>query len=539
MAEKLSQELCFSYLKRSLKRYMHLILAVQELEKSGPLPLRSAFHLYTESILAERVTDVYGLLASRRWRALRQSIAYIKNISQILTQVIEIQLSPFSLPFESPIEDQSFSEEAQKAQQLLAHALTSSLRAFHKTACELKLFPSEGMKDEEARQVAFDEDDYKVFSYSHVRPNVRKDQPYISESKEGRALITSFCTRVLSAFSKLAWLYPYKDLTPEQLLSYVPDQLSEMALTSLAGRFHSLATLYDDRIAPTRLPERVPQVANIREQLEFLFSLVNASALTLHYYERHVKLYPQMTAEFTGLTEIDVHALLCPFLIYYTVKIAKNCTALAQRLLSQYSEEGEVRVEIPRYRGFHVRPSTLLAQIVAHYGTPVEMQLEGKNYNAAAPLDLFRANELVNAKKRRFLLGLIVTRFHRGALLLPIEDLDEDEVKNEIQKVFLQLLEDKKIVIYESLFPFDGINLRGPSGTTLLDLIKRAATTYLSMNKIDIALQLTARFTGDHQTLQDIALLARSGYGEDRMGNNIPLPRQLSYLSRSYARAAI
>ena len=39
-------------------------------------------------------------------------------------------------------------------------------------------------------------------------------------------------------------------------------------------------------------------------------------------------------------------------------------------------------------------------------------------------------------------------------------------------------------------------------------------------------------FIGDKRVLNDIKLLAESGYGEDKFGNNVALPDELSYLRR-------
>jgi phosphotransferase system HPr-like phosphotransfer protein len=37
-------------------------------------------------------------------------------------------------------------------------------------------------------------------------------------------------------------------------------------------------------------------------------------------------------------------------------------------------------------------------------------------------------------------------------------------------------------------------------------------------------------FAGDARTLKDIEILARVNYGEDTMGKDLPLPKELSYL---------
>jgi hypothetical protein len=54
----------------------------------------------------------------------------------------------------------------------------------------------------------------------------------------------------------------------------------------------------------------------------------------------------------------------------------------------------------------------------------------------------------------------------------------------------------------------------------------------LAMGKIDVDTKMTAKFIGDKRVLADIKLLAESGYGEDKFGNNVPLPEKLPYLRR-------
>jgi len=54
------------------------------------------------------------------------------------------------------------------------------------------------------------------------------------------------------------------------------------------------------------------------------------------------------------------------------------------------------------------RPSTLISKLVLHYGSKVQMLLGDEVYDASFSLDLFRANEKINAQKRRWLANEIV-----------------------------------------------------------------------------------------------------------------------------------
>ena len=69
-------------------------------------------------------------------------------------------------------------------------------------------------------------------------------------------------------------------------------------------------------------------------------------------------------------------------------------------MLKQYAKKGSIVVDVPRYRGFHVRPSTLIARTVNHYGSRVHMRLEGETYDASITLDLLRTDQACRLEQK-------------------------------------------------------------------------------------------------------------------------------------------
>jgi hypothetical protein len=195
---------------------------------------------------------------------------------------------------------------------------------------------------------------------------------------------------------------------------------------------------------------------------------------------------------------------------------------LCQNMLKRYAEVGEIEAPVPPYRGFHVRPSTLISTLVLHYGSDVRMELDKEAYNAASPLDLFRANEKINAAKRRWLAAEI------AALELLQNSPPTTKTDNIVPSIILTLANKGKLILYEQ-------PLQMPEGPpqkegTLLQRVNDKVGQLLALGKIDINIDLTVKFIGDKRVLADIKLLAESGYGEDQFGNNIRLPEELVYL---------
>jgi hypothetical protein len=197
--------------------------------------------------------------------------------------------------------------------------------------------------------------------------------------------------------------------------------------------------------------------------------------------------------------------------------------SLCQEMLKRYAEVGRIEVAIPKYRGFHVRPSTLISKLVLHYGSKVQMLLADEIYDAGQPLDLFRANEKINAQKRRTLAKEIVR-------LDLVHDDPNLDVASAVRSVVLALAQRGKLIMYEQ--PLELPEYTGIREGTLLDKVLYETGRLLAMGKIDIQTDMTAQFIGDKRVLADIRLLAEYGYGEDAFGNNTTLPEKLAYLRR-------
>lgn len=306
----------------------------------------------------------------------------------------------------------------------------------------------------------------------------------------------------------------------------VAASLTEERLRSLEFRFHNLQSKYDTYVSGTEVEQTDPDLAVLRGHASVVFHLLRIATAFAHYYERHVNKEPCIALPFAHRL-ITADALLSVLMNYSItfIDLFIGCTInVCQEMLKRYAEVGRIEVPIPKYRGFHVRPSTLIAKLIWHYGSKIQMSMGESTYDAGLPLDLFRANEAINAQKRRWLANEIV-RLNLIPETAPIE-----EVTSIIRGALLALAQKGKLIMYEQPLP-----IPEPTGKlegTLLEKVIAETGRLLALGKIDIETDMTAQFTGDKRVLADIRLLAQYGYGEDNFGNNIALPEKLSYLRR-------
>jgi hypothetical protein len=467
--------------------------------------------LLSQSMQMEELLDTYDARNNCRWCLFRSLIAALKLFSDVSYELLHIQhaLPAYRL---LPIEH-DFLKATNEALDFTGEVLFGVANGVIRRAGELKL---------------------------PIPPHNSREQSYHEELEAGRlphdcsaikkGTVAETVMMLSTAFLNLAAdsedIRAAARAKPGEYPSYLVSSVTEEKLRGLELRFHNLQSLYDTHVSGTEAEYIDSDLPVLRGHISVVFHLLRTATLFAHYYERHVsKDVCERRAAYGPLVQSDT--LLDTLMNYSILHIGLYIACaehLCQEMLKRYSEMGEIEVSVPRYRGFHVRPSTLVSKLVLHYGSDVQMELGGATYDARSPLELFRANEKINAQKRRWLASEIVK------LQVVDQACRVEEIRSVVRGVILSLAEKSKLILYEQplQIPAEPASKEG----TLLQRVTDEMARLLAMGKIDIEADLNAKFTGDKRVLADIRLLAESGYGEDNFGNNVPLPDGLKYLRR-------
>jgi hypothetical protein len=459
----------------------------------------------------EELLDAYGANNNRHWHSFRAFIAAIKLFSDAGYELLHIQHAIPSyrlLPIEQDFRratDQAlvFIGEVlrQTANKMIAHCLELKLPVPQKTPC--------------------DED------YVEPLPAGRLPRDCDTRTTETvEETVTLLATAFLNLAAESQQVHTASDAKPEEYDSYLKESLSEESLRNIQLRFHNLQSLYDTYVSGTETENLDQDLPILRGHISVVFHLLKTATLFAHYYERHLMCQkPASSQDNDALVNSDaLLAILMNYSINYISDYIGCAERLCQSMLKRYAKIGEIEVNVPRYRGFHVRPSTLISKLVLHYGSNVQMKLEGEVYDASSPLEIFRANEKINAEKRRWL----ATEIYR--LRLTKEDIDEGDLRPTIRNIISKLYNQGKLVLYEQ--PLKLPEELEKKGGILLEQVTSEIARLQVTGKIDIHTDLMVKFIGDTRVLEDIKLLVESGYGEDNFGNNVPLPDKLAYLRR-------
>ncbi|MBN2657028.1 MAG: HPr family phosphocarrier protein [Spirochaetales bacterium] len=459
----------------------------------------------------EEVLDYYNAKNNSKWATFRENTSAIKTLTDVAYITLHLRSTSPQYKLLSGID--LFLEETDKVLGSFYKALKASFKDIVKNASR------NGLK--ECSVIDKKNLFYVDFPEGRLETDLKR-----REVSNPEKVIVNLATSYLDLASESALLINLKSHTVRKKSELIPDTYNESRIRLLENKFHNLQSLYDTYISNTDSEGMDQDLLLIRGHASIVFHLLEASTSLIHYYERHVmslsgkdtKIYkPPITGK-------ELLAILFDYYLNYASQFLSAGVMLCRQVISKYAEEGDLEVSVPSYRGFHVRPSTLVAKIVQHYGSKVSLVLGDEIYDASKPMDLFRVNEKINAEKRRNL-AFSICNLHS------VHDPEcNSNFEKGLKEIFHELLEENKIINYSTEFSLP--DLSQINEETLGEFANRAIAYLLAQGKIDLRTDLKVSFKGDKRVLHDLQVLAENGYGEDRYGNNIVLPEELSYLTR-------
>ncbi|MBL8491831.1 MAG: hypothetical protein JNM82_13705 [Rhodocyclaceae bacterium] len=471
-------------------------------------------HLLLEAGQAEALIDEYGARQNRRWCRFRALIAVLKNFGRMAKELAHLE------------------------RRLPAYRLLSTERDFTGATRECLHLVGQVLADVAAGLLEEGRDLGLESGPGPVAEDLSEPLPVgrLAQDREERvvgataATLARLTTEFLNLEAEGEFLYAMAEMEADGYASGIPETVSEERLRQLTFRFHNLQSLYDTHVAGTAIEAADEDLPILRGHASVIYHLLEIATDLAHYYERHLSpATGDGVLRMRPVGDIDrAMTVLFPYTMIFCSSYLAGGKRLCQGILRRYAEYGRLDVPVPSYRGFHVRPSNLIARIVAHYGSETRMELDGRIFDAGSPLDLFRANESINARKRRWLAAEI------GRVVADLENKAGSAAPAApavwVLAVVNRLAGEGKIVLYRQPLDLSEEVSRRESGTfenVVAEIAQLQAT-----GQLDIRTDLTVTFSGDKRVLADIDVLAQHGYGEDAFGNNVVLPKALSYLRR-------
>jgi phosphotransferase system HPr-like phosphotransfer protein len=197
---------------------------------------------------------------------------------------------------------------------------------------------------------------------------------------------------VVNDFERFAFYERY-DL--KKIYELVPGQINEVIVRKYEMLVHNIQSSFDSYVVNTKSSAENVKLEQLRSHFSIVFHMLQVTGRLLHFYERHMHdigfkdVYKNVSVSLSEFIDPDV--LLdrsVNFGLFYAWKFLSSGKAVASKILNENMETAVIEVGIPKDRGFHSRPSLLVAKIVQHYGGEVKMLVNDDIFDAASVLDI-------------------------------------------------------------------------------------------------------------------------------------------------------
>ena len=369
--------------------YLKCIRYVAEFDTNNQILSKKLYSkLITASHLLEDLLDFHGAKNNREWVFYRELSAAMRHLSLAGYSQKHIlnRMRFYDLP-----NTEMFMAESRNTIMMIQDSLKLAapviLDEAGKLGIEVPVFGYEsrffpGIATEE--QLEYNIDDI--------------DDP-VSQSQKLTVIASEFL-ELIDGFDSLAQYERHDIDTIRQL---VPEKINEVEIRRFEMLLHNLQSSFDSYVIHRERQFDKRELKQLRSHFSIAFHMLQVMGRLLHFFERHLQAtaykdtYRNVSSSLTEIIGPD--ALLdraVNYCLYYTCQFFSSGKKIAIEVLNKNIARSSIKVGIPQERGFHSRPSLLVAKIVQHYGGEVELVVNGDRFDASSVLDIQWAGGKIN-----------------------------------------------------------------------------------------------------------------------------------------------
>lgn len=358
-------------------RVCRYLVKVQEPDKFFPQKLLSG--LASEALMLEEFLDWYGAKNNNQWyffRELCAAMLHIGNGNKYLTYLV-YRLDSYELP-----DIGNYKESLEKYIIIINKMMIVIAKAVIEECVHtgLKMPPGPFQKED----------------FPEVIGGTLLDFDIDDEDKDlQKKNIVRNASEFLNIARDFEHLQIYRHLDPEQMRELVPASINEVNMRRFEMLIHNLQSQFDSYIIQGGFRRGNQRLKQLRSYYSVIFRTLQVAGALLHFYERHLKedsykhVYKETRVRFFEMLDVDeILDCIVNFAVYQVGHFFTAGVQHAQQILNEFIERDSITVGIPQARGFHSRPSLMVAKIVQHYGGEVEMVVNGDRFDASSVLDI-------------------------------------------------------------------------------------------------------------------------------------------------------
>ena len=343
--------------------------------------------LKATSHLLEDFLDLHGAKNNKKWYYFRELAATVRHLSTsgYSQRHISNRIVFYDLP-----DIGNFIEEGQNTSDFITASLMKIAPIVIDEAKKLNIGIPDGSYDQAnfpgvitGEMLEYDIDDY--------------------EGGNQAKNLVKIASEFINIVKKIDHLTFYKPYSTDEIVSMVPEKVNEVGIRRIEMLIHNLQSTFDSYIIIGGYRYGNRKLKQLRAHFSVVLHLLEVQGRLLHYYERHlfevgsINIYQQVRDHLKNIVDPDI--LLdktINYCMFYACHFLNSGKKVAQEILNENIEKSLINVGIPQTRGFHNRPSLMVAKIVNHFGGKVELIVNGDRFDASSVLDIQWAGGKIN-----------------------------------------------------------------------------------------------------------------------------------------------
>ncbi len=363
--------------------YLKCLRYVYDVRNQDYLLTKKIFsQLITASHLLEDFLDFHGAKNNKEWLYFRELSAAVRHLSLAGYSQKHI-LNRLSF-YEFEKKDTTFVNESHSTLMMIQSSLQVAAPVILQEAAFLNI---------KTPKIGYNPDYFPGISTPEQLEHNIDDFYNESLQQKKLTIIASEFLELINAFEQFSF---YKRYTSKEIKQLVPSKINEVEIRRFEMLLHNLQSSFDSYVIHGGFFFGNRKLKQLRSHFSIVFHILQVMGRLLHFYERHLHDVVEYKDVYKSLHEslselIDPDVLLdrsINYCLFYAGQFLSSGKRLASEILNENVDRSSITVNIPQERGFHCRPSLLVAKIVQHYGGEVEMLVGQDTFDASSVLDM-------------------------------------------------------------------------------------------------------------------------------------------------------
>jgi len=352
----------------------HVAIALEQPELLATPTFVAALAMAAHRV--ETWLDDYDARHNRTFVTLGEMVASVRGLAAV--RGVSLHVTRRLPLYQRLVDGQPLDADLTRAGALLDRGLLNLLGALRREALRLSLV---------WEPVPFEGDEEGLLRQRRLLPRNLDEEETVDE----RQHIAEIGARFLKVLQTSRSLDLGFTRPREALAEFVATKATEERCRWYESTVHSIQSMYDTYVLHTSVERDHPWLQALRGHASVALHLLEMATALVHFYERHendVRHEPARQAISAVVSKEDILDIAVNVCLRHAYLYVEAASTTANQILRTFVRQASAPLVMPVGVTLHARPLALVVQVARHYGTPLEISLDGERCSASSLMSL-------------------------------------------------------------------------------------------------------------------------------------------------------